>query len=112
MRNRFHLLVETPNANLVAGMRWLLSAHTLRLNHRHKLFGHVFSGRDKAISAEALRHGVSANRVRLCAFKSGPRQTDRPPRAVAGLSLMRSVNGKSFVRKHPQNDYVIVCPVY
>ena len=24
MRNHFHLVVETPNANLVAGMRWLL----------------------------------------------------------------------------------------
>src|SRR5437016_13676531 len=23
MRNHFHLVVETPNANLVAGMRWL-----------------------------------------------------------------------------------------
>ena len=24
MRNHFHLVVETPNGNLVAGMRWLL----------------------------------------------------------------------------------------
>jgi len=45
MRNHFHLVVETPEANLVAGMAWLLSAHTIRLNHRHKLHGHVFSGR-------------------------------------------------------------------
>src|SRR5271166_5946402 len=30
MRNHFHLVVETPNANLVAGMRWLLSSYTLR----------------------------------------------------------------------------------
>ena len=42
MRNHFHLVVETPNANLVAGMRWLLSAYTLRFNPRHKRFGHVF----------------------------------------------------------------------
>lgn len=47
MRNHFHLVLETPNANLVAGMRWLLSTYTLRLNHRHKLFGHVFSGRSR-----------------------------------------------------------------
>ena len=26
MRNHFHLVVETPHANLVAGMRWLLSS--------------------------------------------------------------------------------------
>ena len=41
MRNHFHLVVETPDANLVAGMAWLLSAYTIGLNHRHKLFGHV-----------------------------------------------------------------------
>lgn len=52
MRNHFHLVVETPNANLVEGMRWMLSAYTIRLNHRHKLFGHVFSGRYKALLVE------------------------------------------------------------
>src|SRR6266481_1206810 len=30
MRNHFHLVVETPDANLVAGMRWLLSSYTSR----------------------------------------------------------------------------------
>jgi putative transposase len=49
MKNHFHLVVETPNGNLVAGMRWLLSSYTLRLNQRRKLFGHVFSGRYKAL---------------------------------------------------------------
>jgi REP element-mobilizing transposase RayT len=52
MNNHFHLVVETPEANLVEGMRWLLSAYTIRLNHRHKLFGHVFSGRYKALLVE------------------------------------------------------------
>src|SRR5947209_6148096 len=42
MRNHYHLVLETPNANLVAGMAWLQSTYTIRLNHRHKLFGHVF----------------------------------------------------------------------
>jgi putative transposase len=48
-RLHFHLVVETPNVNLVAGMRWLLSAYTIGLNRRHKLFGHVFSGRYQAL---------------------------------------------------------------
>lgn len=48
MNNHHHLIVETPNANLVAGMAWLQSAYTTRLNHRHKLVGHVLSGRYKA----------------------------------------------------------------
>jgi putative transposase len=57
MRNHFHLVVETPNANLVAGMRWMLSSYTLRLNHRHKLSGHVFSGRYKALIVDGSGGG-------------------------------------------------------
>jgi REP element-mobilizing transposase RayT len=57
MSNHFHLVVETPEANLVAGMRWFLSAYTIRFNHRHKLFGHVFSGRYKALLVEGSGNG-------------------------------------------------------
>jgi REP element-mobilizing transposase RayT len=57
MRNHFHLVVETPNANLVVGMRWLLSAYTLRFNPRHKRFGHVFSGRYKALVVDGSGNG-------------------------------------------------------
>ncbi len=57
MRNHYHLVLETPNANLVAGMAWLQSAYTIRLNHRHKLFGHVFSGRYKAQLVEGSGNG-------------------------------------------------------
>jgi len=41
MRNHFHLVVETPRANLVAGMKWLLGTYTSRYNRRHQLFGHL-----------------------------------------------------------------------
>ena len=57
MRNHFHLVVETPQGNLVAGMRWLLSSYTLRLNHRRHLFGHVFSGRYKALVVDGRDSG-------------------------------------------------------
>src|SRR5437879_681249 len=36
MKNHFHLVVETPNTNLVEGTRWFLSAYTIRLEHRAK----------------------------------------------------------------------------
>ena len=35
MSNRYHLVVETPNANLVAGMAWLQGTYTTRLDYRH-----------------------------------------------------------------------------
>ena len=57
MKNHFHLVVETPEGNLVEGMRWLQSTYTIRLNHRHKLFGHVFSGRYKALLVDGSGDG-------------------------------------------------------
>jgi putative transposase len=57
MNNHFHLVVETPNANLVAGMRWFLSTYTARFNRRHKLFGHLFSGRYKSLIVDGSGDG-------------------------------------------------------
>ena len=48
MANHFHLVVETPQANLVPGMKWFLGTYTSRFNRRHELFGHLFSGRYKS----------------------------------------------------------------
>jgi putative transposase len=52
MPNHFHLVLETPSANLVAGMKWFLGTYTGRFNRRHKLFGHLFSGRYKSLIVE------------------------------------------------------------
>ena len=49
MTNHYHLLVETPQANLVAGMRWFQTTYTVRFNRRHRLSGHLFQGRYKAV---------------------------------------------------------------
>jgi putative transposase len=57
MGNHFHLVVETPRPNLVAGMKWLLGTYTGRFNHRHKLFGHLFSGRYKALVVDGSGDG-------------------------------------------------------
>jgi REP element-mobilizing transposase RayT len=57
MLNHFHLVLETPDANLVAGMRWFLSTYTARFNRRHKLFGHLFSGRYKSLIVDGSGSG-------------------------------------------------------
>ncbi|MCC6823874.1 MAG: transposase [Verrucomicrobia subdivision 3 bacterium] len=57
MPNHFHLVVETPPPNLVAGMKWLLGTYTSRFNRRHKLFGHLFSGRYKSLTVEGFGSG-------------------------------------------------------
>ena len=57
MKNHFHLVVETPQPNLVAGMKWLLGTYTGRYNRRHKEFGHLFSGRYKALVVDGSGNG-------------------------------------------------------
>ena len=57
MSNHFHLVMETPNANLVAGMKWFLGAYTSRFNRKHKLLGHLFSGRYKALIVDGSGRG-------------------------------------------------------
>ena len=57
MPNHFHLVVETPRPNLVAGMKWFLGTYTSRFNRRHKLFGHLFSGRYKSLIVDGSGTG-------------------------------------------------------
>ena len=45
MPNHYHLLVETPEPNLVDGMRWFQGTYTQRFNSRHRVSGHLFQGR-------------------------------------------------------------------
>ncbi|MBM3341006.1 MAG: transposase [Betaproteobacteria bacterium] len=49
MGNHYHLLLETPEANLSKGMRQLNGVYTQRFNRTHERVGHVFQGRFKAI---------------------------------------------------------------
>jgi REP element-mobilizing transposase RayT len=57
MPNHFHLVIETPQSNLVAGMKWFLGTYTSRFNRRHKLSGHLFSGRYKALVVDGESPG-------------------------------------------------------
>ena len=52
MSNHYHLLIETPDANLSKGMRQLNGVYTQWFNRAHGRVGHVFQGRYKAILVE------------------------------------------------------------
>ena len=52
MSNHYHLLIETPEANLAQGMRQLNGVYTQRFNRAYGRVGHVFQGRYKAILVE------------------------------------------------------------
>jgi len=49
MTNHYHLMIETPQANLSRGMSRLNGMYTQRFNRKHSRVGHVFQGRFKSI---------------------------------------------------------------
>lgn len=52
MRNHFHLALQTPEANLAAGMHWLQSTFAIRFNRLRRERGHLFQGRYQALLVE------------------------------------------------------------
>lgn len=72
MPNHYHLIVETPDANLSAGMRHLNGVHTLRFNRRHRRVGHVFKGRYHAVLVQKEGYLVELTRyVVLAPVRAG-----------------------------------------
>jgi putative transposase len=61
MLNHFHLVIETPKANLVAGMKWFLGTYTSRFNRRHKLFGHLWASQARLKSVAPQETFAVAN---------------------------------------------------
>ncbi len=79
--NHFHLVLETPQPNLVAGMKWLLGTYTSRFNRRHREFGHLFSGRYKALPVEASGNGylkTACDYVHLNPARAGVLRPEQP----------------------------------
>lgn len=57
MSNHYHLLLETPEPNLVAGMKWFQGTYTQRFNALFNQCGHLFQGRYKALPVETSADG-------------------------------------------------------
>ena len=49
MTNHYHLLIETPNANMSKVMHYINGSYTNYINRRRNRSGHLFQGRYKAI---------------------------------------------------------------
>lgn len=56
MGNHYHLLIETPEGNLSAGMRQLNGVYTQAFNRAHRRDGHVLRGRFAAVLVEKESH--------------------------------------------------------
>ena len=75
MSNHFHLLVQTPEANLSEFMRHFLVTYTVRFNRRNGRTGHVFQGRFRSLLVDEdeyllpLSRYIHLNPIRTKQFK-------------------------------------------
>ena len=106
MDNHYHLLVETPMANLSRGMRQLNGVYTQRFNRLHGSGGRVFQGRFKAILVERdsalleLCRYVALNPLRLKAVKNISRYRWSSYRATAGETKSPAWLNTGWVLSH------------
>jgi len=95
MTNHYHLVIETPNANLSRGMRHLNGVYTQRTNRKHLRCGHLLQGRFKSVLVEKESHllelarYVVLNPVRAKMVRSAKDWRWSSYRATAGLSEAR-----------------------
>ena len=101
MGNHFHLLVETPEPNLVAGMKWMLGVYSQGWNRRRQRKGHVFQGRYKAVvvngeEREGCYFKIVADYIHLNPVRSGwvGGKTDRRLRSWRWSSFPGYAGGK------------------
>ena len=91
MSNHYHLLLETPEANLSVGMRQLNGVYSQKFNALHSRVGHVFQGRYKAILVEKesylleLARYIVLNPVRAKMVATAKEWPWSSYRATAGL---------------------------
>jgi REP element-mobilizing transposase RayT len=71
MSNHYHLCVQTPDPNLVEGMKWLQSTFANRFNRYRKANGHVFQGRYQAILLDSAVVGSVCHYIHLNPVRAG-----------------------------------------
>lgn len=62
MPNHYHLVIETPQADLSLGMQYLNGGYADHFNFRHGTDGHLFQGRFHAVLVESDPHLAELSR--------------------------------------------------
>jgi REP element-mobilizing transposase RayT len=108
MDNHYHLLVETPEANLSPALHWINAAYGMWFNRQHNRTGHLLQGRFKAVVVEddagwqEVARYVHLNPVRVAGFKRGkPKRAGRARAPRAGLVA----EGLAQLRAYPWSSY-------
>jgi putative transposase len=118
MDNHYHLLIETPDANLSRGMRQLNGVYTQRFNRRHRKVGHLFQGRYKAIVVERdsylleLTRYIVLNPVRAKMVKLPEEYVWSSFRPTMGLEPKPACLTTDWIRSQFAKTQAIACERY
>ena len=110
MDNHYHLLIETVEPNLSAGMRQLNGTYTQFFNRKINRVGHLFQGRFKSILVEKKRYllelarYIVLNPVRAHIVKQPYQFTWSSYMATAGLLRCPDYLTTSWILQHFDKD--------
>ncbi len=98
MKNHFHLLLHTREANLSRAIQWLGVSYSVWFNRRHQRSGHLFQGRFKSFLIETDRYFTA-----MCLYIHG-----NPLRAglVKRLSDYRWSSYQAYADKQQQVSWL------
>ena len=87
MSNHYHLMLETPEANLCRGMHWFQATWTMRFNRSRRQSGHVLQGRYKAVVVDSESPGYFAALSDYIHLNPVRARLVEPPENLAEYSL-------------------------
>ena len=114
MHNHYHLLIQTPQANLSRAMQWLNVSYGVWFNKRHDRVGPLFQGRFKAVPVEAegswaLQASVylHLNPVRIKGLGLGKRERKAERLGILPPPSPEMVQARlQALRMHPWSSYL------
>jgi putative transposase len=98
MSNHYHLLIQTPQANLSEFMRHFQVTYTVRFNRQHDRPGHVFQGRFKSLLVEADEYLLPLSRY----IHLNPIRTSH-------LNNSEIKNKEEYLQAYPWSSYPGYC---
>lgn len=104
MSNHYHLLVQTPDANISRSMRHINGVYTQRFNRKYECDGSLFRGRYKSILVDANHYLLTLIKyIHQNPFRAGLSSTDKyewsSHRAYLSTSKQWDWMHKEFVLK-------------
>lgn len=105
MSNHYHILIETPFANLSRAIQRLNGEYALYFSRRHKRPGHIFQGRYKAMLVEKEAYLLELSRyIHLNPLRAG---IVKSPEDYKWSSLPLYLNGKTKLPFKLQWEWIL-----